>query len=94
MPQLKELKGTAAATKPALTKNAEREIGSPIAVGSAAGISFLLTTGLDFFTDLKSLIIPRLKSSISKKGIIINFATDKRKKATKIMALADKKRLR
>lgn len=88
MPQLKELKGTALAIKPAFTKNEERLIGSPAMVSFAASIGFLR------FSNLVNLITKRLKSSINKKGSMKSFATANKKKATKMTALMDRNRFR
>ncbi len=83
MPQLKEVNGTAAATKPALTKNSERLIGSPATTSLIGPVTFL-------FLSLLSLIKTLLKSSTNKNGSNINLQTKVKKKATKIIDFNDR----
>ena len=83
MPQLNELSGTAAATKPAFTKNVEREIGSPPTASLIGSATF-------FLFNLLTLIINLLKSSINKNGSNTNLQTTVKKKATKMIDFKDK----
>lgn len=83
MPQLSEESGTAAATRPALTKKAEREIGSPSTASLTGSATFLLF-------NLLILIINLLKSSINKNGSNTNLHTTVKKKATKMIDFKDK----
>ena len=95
MPQLSELKGTAAATKPAFVKKAERLIVS-LDVWFVGLLVFWLINCLVCiaFFESKTKRTNLLKSSITKNGSINNFATTDKKKATRITALKDKNKLR
>lgn len=83
MPQLNELKGTAALTKPAFTKKEERLIGSPPIVCLTVFSNFLF---------LVNLINNLLKSSINKNGSIQTLQTKVKKNATKMIDLSDRNR--